>query len=269
MKKYIILISSVILLVSCEKEISINLNKTNPRIVIEGNVSNLKGECSVKITKTINFDETIPNPTVSGALVTIINMNTNKIDTLNETKPGIYTNDSLQGISGQTYTLIVKTNNETYIASSTIPKMVNLESIQLPDSIAGETSHGGPFGGGTGSNTIIRMIPIYIDPVEVANFFQFVVTKNDTMQKDIFIQSDFGFNGLVSNRPLRVKANKNDIVKVDLQCIDEAVYNYLFGLNENIHQSSATPANPVSNISNNALGYFKAHTSSIKTIKIK
>lgn len=269
MKKYIILILSVILLISCEKEINIDLNKSNPRIVIEGNISNLKGECSVKITKTINFDETIPNPTVSGAFVTIINTNTSKIDTLNETKPGFYTSDSLAGISGHTYTMNVKINNETYIASSTIPQMVNLESIQLQDSITGGTSHGGPFGGGTGSNNIVRMIPIYTDPVDVANFFQFIVTRNDTMQKDIFIQSDFGFNGLVSNRPLRVKANKNDIVKVDLQCIDEAVYNYFYGLNQNINQSSATPANPVSNISNNALGYFKAHTSSIKTIIIK
>ncbi|MCX6232025.1 MAG: DUF4249 family protein [Bacteroidetes bacterium] len=269
MNKYIIILSAAILLISCKKEIEINLNKSNPRIVIEGNLSNLSGECSVKITKTINFDETIPNPAVSGAFVTIIDLNTNKTDTLTETKPGIYTNDSLKGISGQTYTMHVKINTETYSASSTIPQIVNLEYIQLIDSNSSGTSHGGPFGGGTGSNSIVRMTPVYTDPANVANFFQFVVTRNDTIQKDIFIQSDFGFNGLVSNRPLRVKATKNDIVKVDMQCIDEAVYNYFFGLNLNINQSSATPANPVSNISNNALGYFKAHTSSTKTIIIK
>ncbi len=269
MKKYLILVLSAILLISCEKEININLNKSNPRIVIEGNLSNLPGECSVKITKTINFDETIPNPTVSNAFVTITNLNTNTTDTLTETKPGIYTNDSLMGKLGHTYSMQVKIGNETYNASSTIPQIVDLEYIQLLDSNSSGGTHGGPFGGGTASNSIVRMTPIYVDPANVANFFQFVVTKNDTIQKDIFIQSDFGFNGLVSNRPLRVKASKNDTVKVDLQCVDEAVYNYFFGLSENINQSSATPANPVSNISNNALGYFKAHTSSSKTIIIK
>ncbi|MFZ4413939.1 MAG: DUF4249 family protein, partial [Bacteroidales bacterium] len=252
----------------CEKEIDINLNKSNPRIVIEGNLSNLPGECSVKITKTINFDENIPNPTVSSAFVTITNLNTNITDTLNETKPGIYTNDSLVGKPGHTYTLLIKIGNETYTASSTIPQIVSLESIQLLDSNS-TTTHGGPMGGGSGSNSIVRMVPQYTDPVNVTNFFQFVVTRNDTLQKDIFIQNDFGFNGLVSNRPLRVIASKRDTVKVDLQCVDEAVYNYFFGLSENINQSSATPANPVSNISNNALGYFKAHTSSSKTIIIK
>ncbi|MEI6694708.1 MAG: DUF4249 family protein [Bacteroidota bacterium] len=268
MKKYLIIVLSAILLISCEKEIDINLNKSNPRIVIEGNLSNLAGECGVKITRTINFDETIPNPTVSNAFVTITNLNTNVTDTLNETKPGIYTNDSLIGKPGHSYTMQVKIGIETYIAASTMPQIVNLEYIQLLDSNS-TASHGGPMGGGTGSNSIVRMIPQYTDPVNLTNFFQFVVTRNDTLQKDIFIQSDFGFNGLVSNRPLRVTAIKKDVVKVDMQCIDEAVYNYFFGLSENINQSSATPANPVSNISNNALGYFKAHTSSSKTIIIK
>lgn len=54
-----------------------------------------------------------------------------------------------------------------------------------------------------------------------------------------------------------------------MQCIDEAIYDYLLGLSENMNQPSATPTNPVSNISNNALGYFKAQTSSKKTINVK
>ena len=146
MKKYFLVIISTFILISCEREIDINLNKSNPRLVIEGNLSNLAGECSVKITKTVNFSEIIPNPTVSGAFVTIISLNTNKTDTLKETAPGMYTNDSLFGIPGQTYTMVVKTNNETYIASSTIPQMVDLESIQLLDSNSSGGSHGGPMG---------------------------------------------------------------------------------------------------------------------------
>ncbi len=268
MKKNILIIISVILFISCEKEIDINLNKSNPRFVIEGNISNMAGECYVKITKTINFDEVIPNPSVSGAFVTITNNTTNQTDTLNETISGLYINNSLTGIEGHKYTMNIKVNGETFIASSIMPKMVNLDSIQQMES-SSEGGHGGSMGGGISSNSIIRITPKYTDPENYANYFQFVVTRNDTLQNDVFIQSDFGFNGLVSDRPLRVKANKKDMVKVDMQCIDEAVYNYFFGLSENINQSSATPANPVSNISNNALGYFKAHTTSTKTIIIK
>lgn len=264
MKKYIILLLSVILLISCEKEIDINLNKSNPRLVIEGNISNLPGQCNVKITKTINFDEVIPNPTVSGAIVTITNTTTNQTDTLKEIFAGFYSDSTIVGKEGFTYVLNVKIGNEIYRASSSMPVMVPLDSIRQMESSTG--SHGGPMGGG---NSFIRITPKYTDPVNVTNFFQFVVKKNDTIQNDIFIHSDYGFNGLVSDRPLRVKASKNDIVIVDMQCIDESVYNYFFGLNENINQSSATPANPVTNFNNNALGYFKAHTSSFKTILIK
>jgi hypothetical protein len=86
---------------------------------------------------------------------------------------------------------------------------------------------------------------------------------------DIFIRNDVGFNGSSAPRPLRVRADRNDVIKVAMQDIDKAAYNYFFGLNENLNQSSATPANPTSNISNGALGYFKGHTSQVKTIVIK
>ncbi len=268
MKKNILIIISIVLFISCEKEIDINLNKSNPRYVIEGNISNMAGECYVRITKTINFDEVIANPTVSGAFVTITNNITNQTDTLIEAISGLYLNNSLIGIEGHTYTMNIKVNSETFMASSTMPVMVNLDSIQQIESSSGG-GHGGPMGGGISSNNIVRITPKYTDPKNITNYFQFVVYRNDTLQNDVFIQSDFGFNGLVSDRPLRVKANKSDIIKVDMQCIDESVYNYFFGLSENINQSSATPANPVSNINNNALGYFKAHTTSKKSLIIK
>ncbi|MFZ4398423.1 MAG: DUF4249 family protein [Bacteroidales bacterium] len=267
MKKYFIAILSVVLLISCEKEIDIDLNKSNPKFVIEGNISNLPGECKVKISKTINFNEVVPNPTVSGALVIITDNNTNQADTLIEIKPGFYAKFSLIGKEGHNYTLIVKVNNETFSASSSMPYMVKLDTVEQIDINQG--GHGGPMSGGIGGNSIIRIIPTYTDPANVENYFQFVLSKNDTVLNDIFIQSDFGFNGIQSNRPLRVKADKKDIIKIDMQCIDKPVYNYFFGLNENINQSSATPANPVSNINNNALGYFKAHTSSSKILTIK
>jgi hypothetical protein len=272
MKRYILIPFALLFLISCEKVIDIDLNQSNPRFVIEGNLNNVAGESKVKISKTLNFDETTAYPPISGALVTITDNKLNQTDTLTETSVGIYFKAGLVGIEGHTYTMKVNISNEIFTAVSTMSLSVNLDSL-VQETIAGSYSGGGPGGSGRpgsdqGSSTI-QITPHYTDPSSSENYYQFVITRNDTLADDVFIRNDVGFNGSSSHLPLRVKADKGDAVTIDLQCIDKTVYNYFFGLNENINQSSATPANPASNINNGALGYFKAHTSQKITISIR
>ena len=276
MKKYILIPFVLLFLISCEKVIDIDLNQSNPRFVIEGNLSNVTGESKVKISKTLNFDETTANPAISGALVTITDNKLNQTDTLTETSAGNYFKTGLAGIEGHTYTMMVNIGNEIFTAVSTMPLSVNLDSL-VQENLAGSGTGGGPGGSGGPGNpggdhdyeTIIQITPHYTDPVNSENYYQFEVTRNDTLVDDVFIRNDVGFNGSSSHLPLRVKADKDNLVSIDLQCIDKTVYNYFFGLNENINQSSATPANPTSNLNNGALGYFKAHTSKKKMIRIE
>ncbi|HKZ66576.1 MAG TPA: hypothetical protein VJ111_09490, partial [Chitinophagaceae bacterium] len=61
-----------------------------------------------------------------------------------------------------------------------------------------------------------------------------------------------------------------DTVKLDMLCIDPAVYKYWYSVNQSAtgNSQSASPANPVSNISGGALGYFSAHTIQTKTLLV-
>ncbi|MCW3126192.1 MAG: hypothetical protein JWO03_1850, partial [Bacteroidetes bacterium] len=55
--------------------------------------------------------------------------------------------------------------------------------------------------------------------------------------------------------------NENDTIQMELDAIDKPVYEYFNTLNEStINSLSAAPANPPSNFSNNALGYFSAYS---------
>jgi hypothetical protein len=54
-----------------------------------------------------------------------------------------------------------------------------------------------------------------------------------------------------------------DVLKIEMQCIDEFVYEY-FNSFGNTLGGSATPANPYTNIIGSELGYFNAHTSEMK-----
>lgn len=257
MFKYIAIpIGILTLLASCQKEIDIDLNAANPRYVIEGGISNVAGNARVRITRTLNFSDTQEFPTVSGALVTLTDQTTNHIDTLPEIAAGIYADSTVAGTSGHTYRLTVKVGSEVFESTSTMPQQVDFTGLTQLDY---------DFGGGD----LKFLTPEYIDPAGVANYYNFVITLNDTTRTGLYYRDDANVDGdtITTNaQPVIVEADSADVLIMDMQCIDKAMYEYLFGLDQTLGQSSATPANPPSNINNNALGYFKAYTSQRRTI---
>ena len=272
--KTLYIISLGIALVSCTKVIDIDLNATDPRHVIEANLSTIKDSSMVKISKTISISDTNPNPAVSNALVTITDSNTNAIDTLSETKPGIYKKLGLQGVEGHTYTLKIVSGAKAFASTATIYPTIALDSIiqknlfDQPGAV-GPGGGGGPGGGTAKTSKQIPFQAFYKTTPEVESHFQIKVTVNDSINNDIEIRGSKEFSRYSTISPIRVRVKKGDRVRLELQRIDKAVFNYFTGVIENLGQFSATPSNPKSNISNGALGYFKAHTSSIKEIVVK
>ena len=82
-------------LVSCEKVIDINLNKINPKIVIEGNLSDRRGECKVVVSQSINFSDTNQFPGVINASISIREGQNTPVYLI-QTSPGVYVSDTLR-----------------------------------------------------------------------------------------------------------------------------------------------------------------------------
>ena len=60
MKRNISLFFAIVLIIifsSCEKVIELNLNTTSTHIIIQGNIFDQTGPYTVKISKSVNFDE--------------------------------------------------------------------------------------------------------------------------------------------------------------------------------------------------------------------
>ena len=249
---------SIFLLTSCQKEIDIDLNSSNPKFVIEGQLSDAVGDSTlVHISKTLNFNQAVAYPLVNDALVTLTDNTNNTIYTLSLIRPGVYFIPNLVGITGHQYTLKVVIDNQLFSSSSVMPSSVKLESIILFPSTSG-----GPGNGPPGSKPIVILIPNFTDIKDVVNYYQIVVSRNDTLLTNIELRDDVIFNGLPNKRPVRVEGNIKDHILLDLQCVDKKAYDYFFGLDGNLRQSSATPSNPPSTFDNGALGYFKVHSSS-------
>src|SRR5665647_2981978 len=120
--------------VSCERVIQLDLKNSTPKIVIQGNIYDQSGPYIVKISNSVNFDASSNYPPVSGAKV-VISDDVGQNEVLSETTAGTYLTSKLRGVPGRTYSLSVKTGNETYLSSATMPYAVAMDSIFFSTSL--------------------------------------------------------------------------------------------------------------------------------------
>jgi Domain of unknown function (DUF4249) len=240
-------------LFSCTKVVNINLNSTNPNIVIEGIVSDAPGPYQVKLTQTVNFSDPNIFPPVTGATVKITDSILGITDSLKEVAPGTYvTQKLLQGIIGHTYQLLVLSNGQIYTASSTMPAKVNLDSVTFySTNIFGTKS--------------ASAVANFQDPAGIANYYTFTEYVNGQAIDQTFNFSDRLSDGKYIKRQLFNDSsyiNPGDQVSIEMHCVDNQVWQYFntLGQAKGNNSQAITPANPLSNISNNALGYFSAQT---------
>lgn len=258
----LLLLTSV--LYSCEKVIDVELNPADKRYVIEGQITNQEKGALVVISQTTDFENTGTYPGISGAIVTISDAEGN-VFPLTETQSGFYQDTLLLGKPGMTYHLHVKLDGNEYTASSIMPDRVKMDSLFVEKD------------GSNISNRERYLAHVsYTDPGSEINFYRFVQFKNGVKEKTIFIRNDERTNGNQVSAPLRYPADDdNDIltgdkIRVEMQCIDRAAYQYWYSLDRGAlgDGSAASPANPVSNMSGGALGYFSAHTSETREITV-
>jgi len=251
------LATAAILFYSCQKTVTLDLNTAPAQIVIQGEITNTSGPYTVTINQSTAFYADNTFPPISGAAVKISD-GQGLTDSLTETSPGVYSTHTLQGTPGNTYTLSVFAQNQQYTAASTMPAPVALDSI---------TWQKGSF------QKAIYAIPNFQDPAGVKNFYQFMEYLNgQQVTNGIFVFDDRLSDGRYITRSLRNDSSRlvtGAQLQVKMYTIDENVYNYFNQLEQSLgFNTSASPANPATNISNGAYGYFSAHTVQSKTVTV-
>jgi hypothetical protein len=254
MKTSIIVILMAAIFISCEKTVDLKYKGNQSKIVIEGDITNETGPYFVKITKSINLSNTGSYPTIDNAMVTISD-NAGNSETLSPQGNGVYRTDAIAGVPGRTYTLTVNAEGRIYTAQSTIPASVLLDSIKVEQFT---------FGGDIERN----IIPVYADPIAKGNTYRFVLSVNNEIINQHFVQNDAVTNGVVNTQRLEVddnivKLKPGDSITINMQCIDNRValyYTTLALMGDSGPGGGTTPNNPPTNISNGALGLFSAHT---------
>lgn len=246
-------------LASCEEVIVLDLANTEPRVVIEGIVTDQPGPYRVTIRKTADFYEPSVFPAGTGAIVRISDSEGNE-DTLQEIEDGVYQTTNLQGVAGYTYNLTVAFEGEVYRASSTIP------ANHIPiDSLAYEFEEESVF-----NDEGYFVTSYFTDLPGVRNYFRLNIFVNGAPylfenDDDEFIEDnnfwlidDKYFEGNQIDYDFPLTLVEGDSVYVELHNLDKSTYDYYITLVQVIDGGGLAPSNPITNLSNNALGYFGA-----------
>ena len=249
--------SLILLCYSCEEVINIDLNSADPKIVIEGIVTDRPGPYIVTITKTTDYYNPGSYPFLSGAQVSIAD-DLGFSEQLHETTDGIYQTVNLQGTSGRTYTLTVIAEGQTYSAVSSMPQPTEIDSLFYTKSEGGVRHKDKE-----GYDLILR----FTDKPGVEDFKRIKIYRNGNLQDGYFL-----YNGRLSDGNeieydrIHADFELNDFVFVELLSIDKSTYEYYSTLSNATASSSSSkiqtkiPANPNNNLSGDALGYFGAFT---------
>lgn len=271
-KNAIILVAGLMALTACEKVVDIELNNAQPRVVIEGklfrrftNLTTFKDTAFIKLSTSKSFEADNAFVGSAGGVVTITD-DAGTVHPIAEVATGIFLSTDIPCEVGRTYKLNVTIGGQTYTASST---------VQVPVPFSRLSQERQDFAGDERKVANVT----FTDPVGKGNNYRFIQYRNGIAAQPIFILNDELSDGLEISQQLNAYSSNRDsdelqsgdILTVEMNTLDNAVYKFWSGLSLGSTGDGlgSIPGNPVTNLSNGALGYFSAHTAQFKTLVVK
>jgi len=258
----------------CEDVIKVDLNSANPIIVLEAEINDSGLGSTLLITKTTDFYTVNEFEKVSNASVILKNEDGETAEMI-ETDSGSYHTNLINGTPLTKYSIQVIVDGTVYEAESTMPKKIIIDSLSIEKGIERP-------GGEEGKGRYILHV-YFKDEPNVENYCRFKISINGIVNTGFVIYEDKYTDGNDIDARIQLDAeilniNLNDVISVELQSIDKAAFDFYKTANSvnasssssggRPSSSSVAPTNPITNWSNNALGFFSAYTSSYKTIVI-
>ncbi|QAA81192.1 DUF4249 domain-containing protein [Aequorivita sp. H23M31] len=254
MKQFLFLVSSLLLLTSCEDVIDVDLNDAKPRLVVEANISIRPATgavfSTVKLTTTAPFfDNNIP--VVEDATIYIMD-ESGTLYPFVHSEEGYYNGDFLPQPNNN-YTLHIKYKDEIYTATTHLVSSPELEYVE-------QKNDGGFLG------DQIELKAFFTDPIDQKNFYYYIGSSKRGVARDVL--SDEFFNGnRIFAMYLADDLSAGDNVQFTLSGVTEEFYNYMFILLQQTGSGGGPfetqPATVRGNIINQTnpenypLGYFR------------
>jgi len=262
------------LLMSCQETVILDIESSEPQVVIEGLITNSDLNF-IKVTKSRSFYDTGEAEKVTNATV-VVSVNAEDIVFIHN--PG--NNPQLEGVYlppmgfspvvGNTYSMSVIVNGEEYEAEETLLPVTTIDSltVRLDEDEMLKTDVEGRF---------YEVIFYAKEPQDRVDHYLFKYYRNDSIVRDhfedIYVSEDKFLGEEIDDLPIAGYYAIGDTVRVEMYSLTRESYVFysdVFNLiNGDGGMFSPPPANPRNNISNDGLGYFQVSAIDSETIVVK
>jgi len=276
----------IVTLLSCEKEVHINLKGSPPALVVDGSIETGQPPIILLTTSLSFFSQinltSLQNSFVHGASVQIsdgsrtITLREYSIDTGSNNTFSFYSIDSsnlsnpMLGLVGITYTLTIKYNGQTYTSATKIPNPKGVDTMYFGAPVS--------FGNNTPAGAQ-QLFVNYTDPDTPGNYVLYYTKRNSGPYYQGAVYNDQLINGTTvkqlalsigsidtsnANRDSLQYAYPGDTITLKWCEIDKGVYTFWNSAgyaSSAVGNPFASPINVQSNISNGALGVWAGYGS--------
>jgi hypothetical protein len=277
MKSFIIIIFTALALVSCEETIHLDLRQTEPKVTIEGLVTDKPGYQSVKVTRSADFYASGPTPRITDATVIVsddqgqvfnfIHNPRNHPDSL-----GIYIPEiNFAGQIDRTYTLSVTVDGQLYTAKDMLRRVIPIDSLQYQ---VNEDQEEDPETTGK----FYELLMFAREPQDEKNFYLFKFYRNDSLKyfndTDIYYSDDEFLAEEIDGVASPIYYGKEDTGRIEIFSLSRLGYVYYNDLSTILNNDGGgmfgpIPSSPRTNLTNEALGFFQVSAVNYSEIKVE
>jgi hypothetical protein len=263
-------LSAILLLTtSCEKTITPEIDGVEAQIVIDGLITDLESHNYVKLGNTVDFYSGEPSPvtdaTVSvedneGNITTFLPYTGSSADSI-----GMYFPEgSFAGVVGKTYKLTVVAGGKTYTAEDEMLRLVPMDKI---DYRVSESEAEDPEDPGR----IYELLLWVTEPRETRDYYLFKGVRNGKVEyenpTDVYFSDDELISENLDGIPMPLYYAKGDRAGVEVYSLTRSGFIFYRDLQKLLTNDGGLfgtpPANPRTNLSDGAVGFFQV--SAIRT----
>jgi hypothetical protein len=265
--RFIFLMLGLLAFFSCEEIIQLDLDTTPEKIVIEGLLTNRFRDQYVKVSKTSGFYDSKATQLISNAIVSVVDSD-GTLFRYGQASPGFYVpTTNLTGQVGKTYKLSVRIGDQVYESEDQLLRLSPIDSLgyALTENPTDERKEKGQ---------LYDLLMYFQEPKDSKDYYLFKFYRNDTLtytnSNDIYLANDEVLSESIKGFPAPVFYAEKDTARMEMFSVTRNGYLFLSDLT-NLQFSDGglfgpVPANPRTNISNGALGFFQV--SSVRSAQV-
>jgi hypothetical protein len=265
MKNIFFVLLLAIVFVSCDKPIHLNLNESQSRVIIEGQVTNRAGYQYVKLSRSVDFYQSGALPKITNATVSVkdgdgneimfIHNPNNKADSVGYYLP----QTPFLGVIGKDYHLRVDVDGEIYEADDHLYPVTSVDSLayRIDDDEKDDPKT---------YNKFYEVLLYAKEPHPSKDYYLFKFYRNDSLKlyndTDIYYTDDEALGESINGISTPIFYAPGDKATIEAYSLSRSGYVFYDDLQKLLNNDggmfSQPPANSRTNLSNGALGFFQA-----------